>query len=63
MTVKEALDIVLHTECLGDYVYQVRDQARESEDGFEGNSWDHPRVIAFNEAVDVLENYYKTLDN
>lgn len=46
---------VLLAESLGDWIYDVRSRASESGDGFEGNSWDHPRVKAFSDAVGVIE--------
>lgn len=40
-------------ENLGDWIYDVR--SRTADDGdFEGNSWDHPRVKAFSDAVIII---------
>lgn len=59
MTLKEAITVLVKDEHLGDFVYNVRDNANGSGDGYKGNSWDHPRVKKFSEAVTALENYLK----
>lgn len=57
-----ALKVVLVDEALGDFIYTVRDRALDDDDNsFAGSSWDHPRVIAFGHAVDVLERFYKEM--
>lgn len=38
---------------LGDQVYDVRDN-HGGDDGFTGNSWEHPKVKAYGEAVKTL---------
>lgn len=50
---------VLLSESLGDWIYDVRSRASESGDGFDGNSWDHPRVTAFSDAVTTVERAVK----
>ena len=57
MKVKEALHVILKEEHLGDWIYDVRDRARESDLAYKDNSWKHPRVTRFSEAVAVLEKY------
>lgn len=68
MTFREAMKIVVEDEALGDSVYDVRESASgggSAEDKAwwdanpNGNSWDHPRVVRFSEAVTVLENWLK----
>jgi hypothetical protein len=53
MTVPEAIAYLLDEFRLEEYVDVVRDDARE-EDGFEGLSWDHPKVQRFQEACAAL---------
>lgn len=53
---------VLLKENLGDWIYDVRARAVEDGDGFEGNSWDHPRVTVFSEAVTTISNAVKEAD-
>lgn len=55
MTLPEAIDYLLDEFHLGDYVYDVRSRAVESGEPFEGNSWDHPKVLKFAEAVKALQ--------
>ena len=43
----------------GDYVYNVRDRAAGMGDGFTGNTWEHPRVIAYGEAIETLRKWVK----
>lgn len=50
---------VLLRENLGDWVYDVRSRAAESGDGYAGNSWDHPRVTEFSEAVQTIAKHVK----
>lgn len=59
MTLYEALKVVVKDEHLADYIYHVREHAMGSGDGYTGESWNHPRVKRFSEAVTVLENYVK----
>lgn len=53
---------VLLEESLGDWVYDVRARAATSNDGFEGNSWEHPRVKTFSGAVTTIHNAVKEAD-
>jgi hypothetical protein len=55
MTVEEALRILLYEEYLEDWIYDIRDRARENDGMFEGNSWEHPRVKRFEEICKVLK--------
>jgi len=48
--------LALKAQELGDYVYDVRSRASESGNGFEGNSWEHPDVLAFSAAIDGIES-------
>ena len=52
---RKAIDDLLNKFHLEDYVYNIREQASGSEDGFEGNSWDHPDVLRFSEIVTTLK--------
>lgn len=61
MTLREALQIVVRDESLGDHVYSVRDRAA-GDATFKGNTWDHPRVTRFSEAVTTLERHLADLD-
>lgn len=63
MDLKEALKVVLKDESLEDYIYHVRESARETrseEDKYE-SSWDLPRVKRFAEACKVLTEYYEAV--
>jgi hypothetical protein len=53
MTVAEAIAYLLDEFRLEEYIDVVRDDARE-EEGFEGLSWDHPKVQRFQEACATL---------
>lgn len=59
MDLKEAIKVVVEEEHLGDFVYTVRDRAMESDPRFRGNSWDHPRVARFSQAVERLTQELK----
>lgn len=39
---------------LGDAVYMVRDHAVETDPGYTGDSWHHPSVTAYSDAVQTL---------
>ncbi len=54
MELKEAIKVLIEEEHLGDFVYNVRERAN-SDNTFTGNSWDHPRVKRFSEAVTRLQ--------
>lgn len=54
----DALRVVVDDESLGDFIYSVRERTHEDED-WTGSSWDHPRTVAFGEAVDVLTRYLR----
>lgn len=58
MELKEAIRILVKDENLGDFIYNVRERANES-GRFKGNSWDHPRVKRFSDAVTRLEEELK----
>lgn len=60
MTLKEALEIVLK-EGLEDAVYRVRERAGEEDSVFVGNSWHHPRVLAYSDAVMRLKKELASL--
>ena len=51
---REALRVLLDVESIEDSVYSVRERAG-SDAEFKGNSWDHPRVKAFSDAIEVLK--------
>lgn len=56
MTLKEAIVYLLDEFHLADQVYTVRSRAVESGDPtFIGNSWEHPAVTKFSEAIEALE--------
>jgi len=57
MTLKEAIKILVEDESIGDFIYNIRERALDSE--FEGNSWDHPRVIRYSNAVERLKEELK----
>ena len=48
----------LEAESIGDGVYDVRDRAA-SDTSFTGNTWEHPRVVAYGEAAQVISNIAK----
>lgn len=47
--------LALKAQELGDYIYDVRNRAAESCDGFEGLSWEHPDVVSFSNAIDGID--------
>jgi len=49
---------VLEAEDVGGAVYTVRDRAAE-DTSFTGNTWEHPRVVAYGEAAQVITNIAK----
>ena len=49
---------VLESESLGDWVYDVCDRAAE-EPPFTGDIWEHPRVVAYCEAAQVITTIAK----
>lgn len=51
----EAMKTIDRLNPLGDAIYQVRSRAAESGDGFEGNTWEHPDVIAYGKAVETVK--------
>ena len=55
MTLVEAIRVLVREEHIGDFVYNIRERAMGEQDGYKGDSWDHPRVKRFSEAVSVLE--------
>ena len=50
---------VLVAENISDEIYSVRSRAGQEDDGYEGNSWDHPRVVAYGDACEVIERFVK----
>lgn len=54
---KQALHELLTVYHIGDYVYDVRERACETGEKFEGNSWDHPKVVRFAEIIGILKSY------
>lgn len=46
---------ILHRESIEDDVYRVRDRVAEDA-AFTGNTWEHPRVVAFGQAAQVIAN-------
>lgn len=55
MTLEEAIVYLLDEFHLGDCVYDVRERAIASDPAFTEESWTHPKVRQFAEAVDTLE--------
>lgn len=49
MTLKDAIRIVIVDESIEDLIYQIRDRIEDP--AWLGNTWDHPRVIRYSEAV------------
>lgn len=60
MTERQALKVVLEDEHLEDKVYDVRERAA-GDVGWKGDSWDHPRVKAFSDAVVTLQRHARLL--
>jgi hypothetical protein len=58
----EALRL-LSREALGDWVYDVRDNASESGDGWAGDRWDHPRVKSWSKACELTAELVKKHEN
>lgn len=50
-----AIRVVNHHHNLGDAVYNVRER-HGADDGFDGDSWQHPKVIAYSVAVEQLRD-------
>lgn len=50
---RAALKVLVDVESVGDWVYEVRERAL-ADDSFTGNTWDHPRVKAFSDAVTTI---------
>ena len=57
MTFPEAITYLLDEFCLGDCTYDVRSRAIEDEDGYEGESWYHPKVNRFTRAWEALKRW------
>ena len=57
MTIHDAVAYLLDEFYLGDKVYDVRSRALETDGVFAGNSWEHPAVTKFSEAVKALEEF------
>lgn len=58
MTLREAIRVLVEEEHIGDFVYNVRERTYE-DTSYKGNSWDHPRVKRFSDAVTALEIWLK----
>lgn len=59
MTLLEALKVLVDDEHIGDHIYYIRDNAIGDDPSYKGNSWDHPRVKRFSDAVHVIEQEVK----
>lgn len=49
---------VLHREDVAGFVYNVRERAA-SDRFYTGNTWEHPRVVAYGEAAQVIDTIAK----
>ncbi len=56
----QALLTIDRLQNFGDATYRVRDRAVENDPNFEGNSWDHPDVQAYSDAVQVVKSWLPT---
>ena len=56
MTLIEAIRVLVVDAHIEDFIYTVRECAMGEHDGYEGSSWDHPRVKRFSDAVSRLKN-------
>lgn len=52
--VAAALRTINRLHDLGDAIYNVRDRVVENDPKFNGNSWDHPTVKEYSDAVQTL---------
>jgi hypothetical protein len=59
MDIREAIKVLLDEESIGDYIYTVRERAG-NDATFTGNSWDHPRVTRYQEALTALREFEKS---
>lgn len=57
MDLKEAICILIKKEHIEDFIYDVRNRAVETDLAYKGNSWEHPRVKQYSEAINVLKKY------
>lgn len=55
--VREAARVLVYEHNLRDFIYSVRASAAEGDASFEGNSWQHPKVISFAKAVETLHSF------
>lgn len=62
MNLPDAIRVLVTDECLGDWVYDVRERALSDDESYEGSSWDHPRVQRFSEACKALEDWLAAHD-
>ena len=62
MTLRTAIKILVEEEHIGDFVYNVRERALD-DSNYKGNSWDHPRVKRFSDAVTALEIWLANENN
>lgn len=61
MTLDEAIVALVDEFSLGDFIYNVRENLDLRD--FKGNSWDHPRVMRFSDAVVALTVRAKEIKN
>ena len=54
MTLIEAIAVLINEEHIGDFIYNIRERTDLSE--FTGNSWNHPRVKQYSDAVQRLSS-------
>lgn len=58
MDLKEALKVILEEEHIGDFIYNVRERAVQ-DPSYKGDSWHHPRVKRYGDAVARLTEELK----
>lgn len=56
--IERAAMVLCSEGATGDMVYRVRDKAA-GDALFTGNTWEHPRVVAYGEAAQVIDNIAK----
>lgn len=59
MTLEDAIVALVDEFSIGDMIYHVRESSDYRE--FAGNSWDHPRVVKFSDAVVALTEEAKRI--
>ena len=60
MNLDDALRVLVR-EHIGDFIYNIREHVFSDEPDFKGSSWEHPRVIAWNEACKAIVAHVKSL--